>query len=124
MEYAKIDGARLEFNKTAVEITEEGVIFAASDDPENKRLINSDSVIVAVGQGPRSFIVSTTKGIDVLESGLVTVDESGHTSREGVFAGGDVVTGAKTVVEAVVAGRKVALAIDEFMIEKYEQKAS
>ena len=72
-------------------------------------------VIIAVSQGPRSVIVSSTTGIDVKESGLVTVDNEGRTTREGVFAGGDVVTGAKTVVEAVRIAKTVADAIDGYV---------
>jgi glutamate synthase (NADPH/NADH) small chain len=131
VQYAKIDGARIELNKTAVEITDEGVLFADSeiytDESGAKRaralpgtisLYPADSIIVAVSQGPRSVIVSSTKGIDVDKSGLVAVDGCGRSSREGVFAGGDVVTGAKTVVEAVVVSRKVAEAIDEYIKKK------
>ncbi len=120
VEYAKIDGARFIFNLSAREITDEGVLCANSNNPGEIKLLPCDSVIIAIGQGPRSFIVSTTKGIDVVASGLVAVDEVGRTTRAGVFAGGDVVTGAKTVVEAVVAARKVATAIEEFIKEKYE----
>ena len=131
--YAKIDGARIECNKTAVEITDEGVIFADSEiytdelgckqaraALNTETLYPADSVIVAISQGPRSVIVSSTTGIDVGETGLVSVDSVGHTSREGVFAGGDVVTGAKTVVEAVVVSRKVADAIDKYISGKNE----
>lgn len=130
-QYAQIDGAKIELRKTALEIVDEGVIFADSeiftDETGRKcarpvagteRLYATDSVIVAVSQGPRSVVVSSTKGIDIKENGLVAVDEYGRTTREGVFAGGDVVTGAKTVVEAVVASRKVAKAIDEYITKK------
>jgi len=128
LKYAKIDGARVEFCKTAVEITDEGVNFADSKITADKdgrkvakpikgteKLYPADSVIIAVSQGPQSVIVSSTKGIDVKQNGLVAVDESGRSTRQGVFAGGDVVTGAKTVVEAIVASRKVAEAIDEYL---------
>ena len=128
VQYAKIDGAEIEMNKTAVEIVDEGVIFADTEIyadengnkqgrpiPGTEKLYPADSVIVAIGQGPRSVIVSSTKGIDIGESGLVTVDKYGHTTRDGVFAGGDVVTGARTVVDAVVASRRVAQAIDEYV---------
>ena len=131
LQYAKIDGAEIEFNKTAIEITDEGVIFADSEvyaDAEGQKLARAiqgteslypaDSVIIAINQGPRSVIVSSTTGINVGADGLVTVDGKGRTSREGVFAGGDVVTGAKTVVEAVVVSRKVADAIDEYITKK------
>jgi len=131
VQYAKIDGAVIETNKTAVEINDGGVIFADSEIytdedgnrqaravPGTETLYPADSVIVAISQGPRSVIVSSTTGISVNESGLVTVDGNGQTSREGVFAGGDVVTGAKTVVEAVVISRKVAEAMDRYIVQK------
>ena len=72
-------------------------------------------MIIAVGQGPQAVIVSSTQGVAVTEKGLVAVDESGRTSRAGVFASGDVVTGAKTVVEAVRLSKKVAAAIEEYV---------
>lgn len=127
-EYAKIDGAKLIFHKTAVEFTDEGVMLAETgvgDDgfprplPGTETLFPSDSVIIAIGQGPRAVIVSSTTGIDVTPGGLVAVDSSGRTSRQGVFASGDVVTGAKTVVEAVKVSRMVADAMDEYVRSKY-----
>jgi glutamate synthase (NADPH/NADH) small chain len=131
-QYAKIDGARLMFYKTAVEFTDEGVVLADSqvNSDENgvitvepikgtETLFPVDSIIVAIGQGPRSIIVSTTTGIEVKNNGLVAVDDCGSTSREGVFASGDVVTGAKTVVEAVKVSRKVADAIDQYITKRY-----
>ena len=131
--YAKIDGVKFEMMKFAVEITDEGVIFADSElytDENGNRQVRpkegteklrvSDSVIIAVSQGPRSVIVSSTTGIDVSGStGLVTVDQTGRTTREGVFAGGDVVTGAKSVVEAVYVSRRVAETMDEYVRLNY-----
>ncbi len=130
-EYAKIDGARIIYHKTAVRFVDAGVMLADSREsvnengetviepmPGTETLFPADSVIVAIGQGPRSVIVSSTTGIDVKDNGLVDVDEYGRTSREGVFASGDVVTGAKTVVEAVKVSRKVADAIDEYVTRK------
>jgi len=130
--YAKIDGAEFIMNKTALEITDEGVILADSQDftDENgdkyvkplagtETLFSVDSVIVAISQGPRAVIVSSTTGIEIQDSGLVAVDDCGRTSREGVFASGDVVTGANTVVEAVVVSCRVAEAIDEYITKKY-----
>lgn len=124
LEYAKIDGAKIIFNKTAVEFTDEGVIFADSEITEksgtvspikgSETLFPVDSIIIAIGQGPRAVIVSSTTGIRVTERGLVETDEFGKTSRKGIFASGDVVTGAKTVVEAVKVSRRVAQAMDEY----------
>jgi len=123
IQYAKIDGAHFEFNKTPVEIVDRGVIFADTG-PGGKpvsgteKLYPADSAIIAVGQGPRSIIASSTTGLNLGESGLVAVDEFGHTSREGVFAGGDVVTGARTVIAAVAASKRIAQAMDEYMRRK------
>jgi glutamate synthase (NADPH/NADH) small chain len=135
-EYAKIDGARIIYNKTAVSFVDEGIMLADSREtvndngetvieptPGTEALFPVDSVIVAIGQGPRSVIVSSTTGIDVKDNGLVHVDEYGRTSREGVFASGDVVTGAKTVVEAVKVSRKVADAIDEYVTRKRAEES-
>jgi len=131
LEYAKIDGAKLELNKLAVEIVDEGVIFADTeiytDETGHKqakaiagteKLYPADSIIIAASQGPRSVVISSTTGINVGQNGLVKVDLLGHTSREGIFAGGDVVTGARTVVEAVVASRKIAETIDKYITQK------
>jgi glutamate synthase (NADPH/NADH) small chain len=135
LQYAKIDGVKLELNKTVIEIVDEGVIFADSEIyiDENgqkqakaisgtQKLYPADSVIIAIGQGPRSVSISSSTGINVNKNGLIAVDEFGYTNREGIFAGGDVVTGAKTVVEAVVVSRKVAEAIDNYIINKYSAK--
>ena len=123
-EYAKLDGASFSFNSATLEFTREGVVVAdsvqnedgsVSAQPGTERLIKADSVIIAVGQGPRAVIVSSTGGIDVTRRGLVAVDDCGRTTRPGVFASGDVVTGAKTVVEAVRVSRRVAEAMDEYV---------
>lgn len=114
VELAEADGVKLELNKSPLEIVDEGVLY--HDNLESvDRLFKADSVIIAVSQGPRDFIVSNTKGIDVDERGLISTTESGLTTREGVFASGDVVTGAKTVVEAVRVSKIVAGAIDKYV---------
>lgn len=128
VEYAKIDGVKFEFLKNPVEIVEEGVKYVRTrvlKDDEGMEIIENledaedifrvDSVIIAIGQGPRTNIVSNTVGINVNGFGLIQTDEYGRTTREGVFASGDVVTGAKTVVEAVKVSKKVAQAIDEYV---------
>jgi NADPH-dependent glutamate synthase beta subunit-like oxidoreductase len=65
-----------------------------------------------------------TTGLKVGDGGLLQVDATGHSSRDGIFAGGDVVTGAKTVVEAVVTSRGIAEAMDEYVREKYPETPS
>ena len=132
VEYAKIDGVKFEYFQTVVEFVDDGLMLADSrvftDDDGNEqaqpvagteKLFEADSVIVAISQGPRSVIVSTTGGIGVKDNGLVITDDCGRTTREGVFASGDVVTGAKTVVEAVRVSRRVAEAIDRYITEHY-----
>jgi len=76
-------------------------------------ILDVDSVIMAIGTTPNPLITSTTKGLDTDQWGcIITKDESGLTSKEMVYAGGDVVTGAATVILAMGAGRKSAAAID------------
>jgi len=136
IEYTKLDGVKFELYRTPIEITKEGLIYVETKkvvDEYGEKLItveNSeslfecDSVMVAVSQGPRTNIISTTKGIDVSEKGLVIVDKDGRTTREGVFASGDVVTGARTVVEAVKYSKNIAETIDRYVSEKYEDEAN
>jgi len=80
--------------------------------------IDCDVVIMALGTSPNPLIKSTTKGLDTNRKGCIVADEEGRTSREGVFAGGDAVTGAATVILAMGAGRKAAKAIDEYLSQK------
>ncbi|MFI3330181.1 MAG: NADPH-dependent glutamate synthase [Rikenellaceae bacterium] len=77
--------------------------------------IDCDVVIMALGTSPNPLISSTTKGLETNRWGCVVADDNGQSSRAGVFAGGDVVTGAATVILAMGAGRKAAVAIDEYI---------
>ena len=72
-----------------------------------------DTVIMSIGTSPNPLIKSTTKGLEVGARGGIIVNEDGLTSREGVYAGGDAVTGAATVISAMGAGKLAARAIDE-----------
>lgn len=78
-------------------------------------VIDCDVVIMALGTSPNPLIKSTTKGLDTNKRGCIVADEEGRTTRDGVFAGGDAVTGAATVILAMGAGRKAAKAIDEYL---------
>ena len=81
------------------------------------------SIIIAIGQGPQSNIVSTSKDIDTNKRGLIQTTMNGETTRDGVFAAGDVVYGAKTVVEAVAVSKMVAKEIEDYCYKKRaEQK--
>lgn len=80
-----------------------------------------DTVIIAIGQGPNPLVQSTTKGLDTTGRGNIIADEeTGATSKPGVFAGGDIVTGAATVILAMGAGKKAAAAIDKYLKNKAE----
>jgi len=80
--------------------------------------INADCVIMALGTSPNPLIKDTTKNLDTQKWGGICADENGQTSREGVFAGGDAVTGAATVILAMGAGKTAANAIDEYLKTK------
>jgi len=72
---------------------------------------------MSLGTSPNPLISSTTKGLDINKRKCIIADESGHTSIDGVYAGGDIVTGAATVISAMGAGRKAAASIDEYLKE-------
>lgn len=130
IQYAKIDGVKFELFKTPVEFTKQGVRYVKTEENNDEGEINNthnprgifecDSVIVSISQGPKANVVSNTKGIEISHYGLVITDEHGRTTREGVFASGDVVTGAKTVVEAVRFSKEVAEVIHQYVAKKYD----
>ncbi len=79
-------------------------------------IIDVDVVVVAIGQGPNPILARNTEGLELRRTGNIEADpETGKTSKKGVFAGGDIVTGAATVILAMGAGRKAAAAIDEYL---------
>lgn len=80
--------------------------------------IETDSVIMSIGTSPNPLIKSTTSGLDTQKWGGIIADENGLTSKEGVYAGGDAVTGAATVILAMGAGKASATAIDEYIQNK------
>jgi len=75
-------------------------------------------VIMSIGTSPNPLIYTTTQGLDVNSHGCIVANEVGATSREGVFAGGDIVSGAATVILAMGAGKQAAKAIDEYLRKK------
>ncbi len=78
-----------------------------------------DTVIMAIGQGPNPIVARTTPGMETNKRGnIIADDETCATTKEGVFAGGDIVTGAATVILAMGAGKKAAAAIDEYLKKK------
>ena len=83
--------------------------------PGSEFILDVDTVVMSLGTSPNPLIRSTTPGLDTNRKGCLIVDENEMTTREGVFAGGDAVTGAATVILAMGAGKKAAAAIDEFL---------
>lgn len=83
--------------------------------PGSEFVLDVDTVIMALGTSPNPLIRSTTPGLETNRKGCLIVDENEMTTREGVFAGGDAVTGAATVILAMGAGKKGAAAIDAFL---------
>lgn len=86
--------------------------------PGSEFEIPTDTVIMALGTAPNPLILNTTEGLQVTRRGGLETDGQGRTTRKGIFAGGDAVTGAATVILAMGAGRKAAAAIDEYLCGK------
>ena len=85
--------------------------------PDSEFMLDVDTVIMSLGTSPNPLIRSTTPGLDTNRKGCLIVDENEMTTRQGVFAGGDAVTGAATVILAMGAGKKGAASIDKFLQE-------
>lgn len=86
--------------------------------PGSEFMLDADCVIMAIGTSPNPLIKSTTEGLETQRWGGIIVDENGKTTREGVFAGGDAVTGAATVILAMGEGKTAAKSIDEYISNK------
>ena len=86
--------------------------------PGSEFEIETETVIMSLGTSPNPLIARTTSGLDTNRRGCLVADENGATTRKGVFAGGDAVTGAATVILAMGAGRKAAAAINEYLLNQ------
>ena len=84
----------------------------------SEEVLDIDTVVVAIGQTPNPLIRQTTEGLETNKRGCIIADENGLTTREKVYAGGDVVTGAATVILAMGAGKKAAEALDKELCGK------
>ncbi|MBE8954284.1 MAG: NAD(P)-dependent oxidoreductase [Quinella sp. 2Q5] len=132
LDYAAVDGIDIQQGMAITEFTEKGPILTPRiyDDEgnlvreEEPVLMPADSTIIAISQGPKDKIVNTTHDLKVSESGLIVVDDDGRTTREGVFASGDVVAGAKNVVLAVKYSKQVAKAMDAYLTAKRQPPAN
>jgi len=130
VEMAKIDGVQFRHLLSTVRITDEEIICCpvTTTEDENGKInyeeqmnqhenIPADTVIVAIGQGPQAAVLSEAK-VERNDKGLVSVDKTGHTNRPGVYAAGDIVTGPRTVVEAVAFTKAVADEIENYCLGK------
>lgn len=131
---AEVDGVKMNYYLNTVKIESDGIIvepvlkienedgtITYKNDSEHPYKIESSSVIIAIGQGAQTNIVKNTKQIDTNQRGLIETSDKGATTRPGVYAAGDVVSGARTVVEAVAATKKVAEEIDQYIKNKYNE---
>ncbi|WP_411682143.1 NAD(P)-dependent oxidoreductase [Clostridium thailandense] len=127
LEEAKNDGVKFELFRSPIELTEEGIRLAVTEnvvDSDGKMQIKTargkeeffecNSIIIAISQSPKTNIVSNTTELSTNKWGLLITDEKGNTTKKGTFASGDVVTGARTVVEAAVHAKIVAETIEEY----------
>ena len=139
IEHAKEEGIdfRVLTNPVAIEGDENGFVKALScvemelgepdasgrrkpvEKPDSHVTIECDCVIMSIGTSPNPLIKSTTDGLETQRWGGIVADENGKTSIPGVYAGGDAVTGAATVILAMGAGKKAAAAIDEYVQRKH-----
>lgn len=123
-EYAVLEGVNFEYMKSPVRITDEGIIMADTQFNEEgklvvvegtERLIPCDTVMIAISQVPQHRLVTRDPSLKLNNYGNLEVLENGQTTMPGVFASGDVVTGAKTVVHAVAESKMIAEQMDRYM---------
>ena len=86
--------------------------------PDSEEIIDINTAIIAIGQNPNPLIPQTMKGLKIQKWGNIETDEEGRTNIPGLFAGGDIATGAATVILAMGAGKKAARAMDKYMTSK------
>ena len=118
IECAKIDGVKFDFYKEPIELVEDGLIYKKTDEDDVTGFEQADAIFVSISQSPNDILVKNAN-IEVNDKGLINLDDTGMTSRPGVFSAGDIVTGARTVVEAVALSKKVAVSIEEYIKKEY-----
>jgi len=83
--------------------------------PGTEHKIEADVVVIAIGTSPNPLVPRTTKGLEITKRGTIVAKENGETTKKGVYAGGDAITGSATVISAMGAGKKAARAIDDYL---------
>ncbi len=123
-EYARVDGVMFEYNKAIVRIEDDGPVFCDMEKDEEggfrilegtETLIPADSIMIAISQVPQKRLVTQDHHLKLNEKGNLATNEDGETTLPGVFASGDVVTGARTVVDAVALSKKIAEDMDRYI---------
>ena len=123
-EYAIVDGVQFVYNKAIVRIEDEGPVFcdivknengSIEVDPDSAQLYPADSTLIAISQVPQDRLVNRDRELTLNNKGNLQTSSSGETTMPGVFASGDVVTGAKTVVAAVSVSKRIAEDMDSYM---------
>lgn len=135
IEEARDEGVKFSLNSSPYEIVKEGIILKETKNIIGKdgverlteidgsqHLMRADSVIIAVSQDPSDNIARRTRGELRRREGLISLEDGGMTSIPGVFSGGDVVTGAATVAEAVAGAKRSAQAIEEYISKKKDRR--
>jgi glutamate synthase (NADPH/NADH) small chain len=119
-EAAKMDGVFFSFYSAPVRITREGIYYrdTSEDGSDEEHFMEADTVIIAISQESQKNIVATSPDIKLDEKGRVIVDENMMTTKDGLFASGDVVTGAKTVNQAVAQAKRTANVIHNYIQKK------
>ena len=125
IEYTLLDGAKFEYKKAPIEIKDEGLIMCDTEIDEQgnvtvlkdtARLVEADTIIISVSQIPQDKLVNRDKDLTLTEKGNLQTDDRGETTMKGVFASGDVVTGANTVVHAVRYSKQIADDMDKYVM--------
>lgn len=130
VDYAKADGVEFFYGMRPTRIVDNGVYYKKVEMDEEGNITSTgeeqffpcSSVIIAISQGAQNRIVSTTTGLEMSSHGLLATNEHGETTREGIFASGDVVLGARTVVEAVKYSKQVADEMDAYLRHRRDAK--
>ena len=130
VDYAKADGVEFFYGMRPTRIVDNGVYYKKVEMDEEGNITSTSeeqffpcsSVIIAISQGAQNCIVNTTTGLEMSSHGLLATNEHGETTREGIFASGDVVLGARTVVEAVKYSKQVADEMDAYLRRRREAK--
>ncbi len=118
--YTELDGVEFRFHREPLEFTEDGLYLKNTEEgaTDEREFFKCDSIVIAISQASQRNIANSDELLKLNEKGLIITDEHGETTHPGVFATGDVVTGARTVVDAVAGAKKIANRIHKYIQNK------